>query len=612
MKSHTLAGLAGLACVGANAQTPYLPFQPSGDPLIVTATRALAPAPTLRDAIVISREQIEAAGALSLGEMLQREAGIELRSTGGPGQPQTIFVRGAGGAQTLVLIDGLRVGSATVGTTAIEHIPLDMIERVEVVKGPLSSLYGPDAIGGVVQIFTRGKAVPYFFGNGAFGSDRDGRISTGLSTVDQNARLSLSMGARSVDAPSATNERAGFLFNPDRDAYRNAFANLHGSYRLWQGETLALDAFGTRAKTDFDNGLASEGDRTDQSIYGARFTSSSDFTPWWNSRLSAGGGVDRLATRGSFPSLFETRQGQYAWMNEFKLADGTALLGIENIHQHVYSDASVVFARNSRDTTAIFGGLNERFQGQYLEASIRRDHDEQYGSRNTGSASYGVDWPALGRLAFTYGQGFRAPTFFDLYGPTFEGFYTANPNLRPERSKSRELSLKSDASWAWRWRVTAFDNRVEDLIVYVPEEATVKNVARARTRGIEAALEGSAYGARWRASFTAQQPKDDETGLRLQGRAERFGTVDVTRDFGPWRAGLTVTASGERFDSTTEDPATRLPAYAVVDARVRYAIDKRWSVELSATNLADKRYENAVGYNAPGRAVLLSVRFESY
>src|SRR5690349_22319522 len=235
MKPHTLAGLAGLAALGAHAQTPSLAFQPSTDPLIVTATRALAPAPTMRDAAVITREQLEAAGALSLGEVLQREAGIELRSTGGAGQPETIFVRGASGAQTLVLVDGLRVGSATVGTTAIEHIPLEMIERIEIVKGPLSSLYGPDAIGGVIQIFTRGKSVPYFFGAGNFGTDRDARISTGLSTADENANLSLSMGARTVDAPSATNERAGFAFNPDRDPYRNAFANLHGSYRMWQG-----------------------------------------------------------------------------------------------------------------------------------------------------------------------------------------------------------------------------------------------------------------------------------------------------------------------------------------------------------------------------------------
>src|SRR5204863_5813633 len=133
------------------------------DPVVVTASRGLSAQTTLRDVTVITREELDAAGPLSLGEVLQNLAGVELRATGGPGQPQGLFIRGAGTAQTLVLVDGMRVGSATVGTTSIENIPLEMIERIEVVKGPLSSLYGPEAIGGVIQVFTRGKDVPHLF-----------------------------------------------------------------------------------------------------------------------------------------------------------------------------------------------------------------------------------------------------------------------------------------------------------------------------------------------------------------------------------------------------------------------------------------------------------------
>src|SRR6478672_4216887 len=166
MKAIAIAGLAGLACAGAHAQS---------ETVVVTASRAINPSPTLRDAIVITRDDIEAAGPVSLGELLQRRAGVELRAVGGPGQPQTIFIRGAGTAQTLVLVDGMRVGSATVGTTSIEHIPLEMIERIEVVKGPLSSLYGPEAIGGVIQVFTRGKAVPHLFASVEYGTDNDRR-----------------------------------------------------------------------------------------------------------------------------------------------------------------------------------------------------------------------------------------------------------------------------------------------------------------------------------------------------------------------------------------------------------------------------------------------------
>src|SRR5262249_19087594 len=144
MKKLSLAGLAGLAAFGAPAQAPS-PFLAPQQSLLITPTHQLEPAPTLRDTLVITREELESAGNLSLGEVLERHAGIQLRATGGPGQPQGLFIRGAGTAQSLVLVDGLRVSSATVGTTSIENIPIELIERIEVVKGPLSSLHGADA-----------------------------------------------------------------------------------------------------------------------------------------------------------------------------------------------------------------------------------------------------------------------------------------------------------------------------------------------------------------------------------------------------------------------------------------------------------------------------------
>ena len=188
------ASLLGLASLASQAQVMPLAVSRSLDPVVVTATRSLTGQSTLRDAIVVTREDIESAGSLSLGELLERHAGVELRATGGPGQPQGLFIRGAGTSQTLVLVDGMRVGSATVGTTAIEHIPLELIERIEVVKGPLSSLWGSDAMGGVVQIFTRGRDAPHLFGSAGFGTDRDMRVSTGLTTIDKATAVVLTAG----------------------------------------------------------------------------------------------------------------------------------------------------------------------------------------------------------------------------------------------------------------------------------------------------------------------------------------------------------------------------------------------------------------------------------
>ncbi len=610
MKNLQIAGLFGLASLGAHAQLAPLPaLQQSLDPVVVTASRGLTPATTMREAVVITREDLDAAGSLSLAEVLQRRAGIELRATGGPGQPQTLFIRGAGTAQTLVLVDGMRVGSATVGTTSIEHLPLEMIERIEVVKGPMSSLYGPEAIGGVIQVFTRGKGVPHFFASTSYGTDRDQRASAGISTSDDTTRFSLAAGLRSVDARSATNSR-NFFYNADRDPYENAFFTMRAAQKLWQGETLEFEAFATRSRTHFDAGPGN--DRNDQAISGFKFASSTQLFDGWTSRLTVGEGRDRLAIRSAFPNSIETRQDQASWVNELTMARGAIVAGLEVLRQTVESDDRAnPFTLTRRDISSAFLGVNESFAGQRFEASVRRDDDNQFGSRTTGSASVGIDWPKVARFSATYARGFRAPTFFDLYGPTFPD-YSPNPALKPEQSKSYELAVKSDPNAFAQWRITAFDHRFENLIVYSFADATVLNVASARARGVEASLDFRLWETRIRAGVTAQRPRDETTGKRLQGRAQSLGSFDATRDFGSWTAGVSVLATGSRFDSTNESPSSRLGGYAVMDVRLRYAFNKRWSAELAATNVTDRKYESVVGYDAPRRSVLLSLRFESF
>ena len=610
MKAISIAGLAGIASVGAQAQVPIsLPIQQSAETVVVTASRALTPAPTLRDAIVITRDDIEAAGPISLGELLQRRAGLELRAVGGPGQPQTLFIRGAGSAQTLVLVDGMRVGSATVGTTSIEHIPLEMIERIEVVKGPLSSLYGPEAIGGVIQVFTRGKAVPHLFATLGYGTDNDRRASAGIVTEDRDMRLALTMGVMDVDARSATNPRASFGYNPDRDPHRNAFGNVKFSYKLWQGETVEIDAFTTRSRTHFDAGPGD--DRNDHAISGAKITSGNAITPWWTARVTVGQGRDRLDITGGFAGFLETRQDQANWINELSIPAGKIVIGAETVRQKVLSDAGTPFSTTRRDTNSAFIGVNEAYGGHRFEASARRDQDDQFGSRNTGSTSYGLDLGQWSRLSATYARGFRAPTFFDLYGPAFPGA-GPNPALLPEQSRTTEYALRSIAGSPLQWRVSAFDHRFENLIAFSAIEEKPVNVARARARGVELEGEATWGNVRLRGALTAQHARNEDTGARLQGRAERFGSVDATRAFGPVTVSASVLASGPRYDSTNEAASSRLPGYAVMDARVRYTFAKFWSAEVSTVNVADRRYENAVGYDAPRRGIFLKVTFQAF
>lgn len=619
MKPLLFAGLAGLAGLGAQAQSlPYGPLTQSVESVIVTATRSLAAAPTLRDAQVITREELDREGNLSLAEVLQRKAGIEFRATGGAGQPTGLFIRGANTGHTLVLVDGIRV-MGTLGSTSVENIPLEMIERIEIVKGPLSSLYGADAIGGVVQVFTRGKAVPHFYATSAFGTDNERRVSAGLTGADADTHFSLNLGGRKVDAPSATNER-NFCHDADRDPYENLFFSAKGGHRLWQGELLSVTTFVTKGRTHFDGCTDNAGNRFDdlnqQWLYGVGLASESQFTETWKSRLSYNYGRDDIRVSGAFPSVFETQQEQVSWVNELTGAPGNRLLlGAEMLRQRIVKTSSgAPFGQDEREILGAFAGVTQTYRGgERFEGNVRADRDrdnERFGTRTTGSASYGMPFWGGGFLSATYGTGYRAPTFFDLYGPSSD-FYQPNPNLEPERSRSAEIALRGDPRQRVRWKVTAFDNRIEDLIIYV--FPTVENVKRARIKGVEATIDTAWLGMDWRASVTAQRPEDEDTGKRLQGRAERFGTLEATRKFGDaWSAGVSVFGSGERFDSADESASSRLPGYAVVDARLRYKMSQRWSAELTATNLFDRKYESAVGYDAPRRGVMLSVRFEAF
>ncbi|HYC34821.1 MAG TPA: TonB-dependent receptor [Usitatibacter sp.] len=615
MKNLSVAGVVGLASLGALAQSnpPYVAR--TLEPVVHTATRGFgSPVSTVRDTVVITREELEGLGGLNLAEVLQARAGAEIRA-GGPGQAAEVFLRGAGAANALVLVDGLRVESALSGIAPLQALSLEMIERIEVVKGGMASLYGSGASGGVIHVFTRGKTVPHLFTTAAYGTDNDRGASAGLATADLKTTASLSLGARKVDAPSATNARAGANFDADEDAHENAFATLRISQLMWQGERITLEGFGSRSRTALDRGAA--GDRADHKLVGGRIHSATTMMRGWASSLSIGHTRDDLRFRGLAVSRFETRQDQLSWVNDITTTTGHLVAGAELMRQSAHVDGDdaggATFAVSRRETTSVFASINESVGIQRIEASIRReDDDDAHGARNASSVSWGIPFTARGpQLVATMSRGFRTPTLRELYLVTPE--LSGNPGLAPERSRGYELAVRGGPSGPLQsWKVTGFDTRFDDLIVISPGAGTLLNVSRARTRGVEAALHVSYAGVQLRASYTVQKPRDESTGLRLRNHARRFGALEASRKWGAWTAGLSVVTSGDRYDAPGEEASARLAGYTRLDARVRYDISKLWKAELAAVNLTDRRYETALGYDAPRRGVMLSVRLDAF
>ena len=576
--------------------------------LVVTAVRTPQSIGTTLAAInVITRDEIDAAGTATLAELLQRKAGVEIRATGGAGQPAGVFIRGANSQHTLVLVDGLRLSSSTSGAPAFENIALDMIERIEIVKGPLSSLYGSDAIGGVIQIFTRNFERPRLQANVGFGTDSAYAVNVGFTAIENKTSVSLNAGYRQVRAHSATNADAGrFTFNPDRDPYRNANVSVNISHTLWQGETISLKAWQSRGIAHFDNG-PSDDERNRQTLSGIGMSSENQITKDWISRLNIGRTTDDIRITSSFPGSFKTEQNQAVWINEFKTYRGSTSAGIEWREERVASTTN--YDRNKRKTASLFAGYLERFGDageQQLDFSLRRDEEVQFGRRNTGSVAYGVQLSPALLLYVRSGRAFRAPSFNDLYFPGF-----SNPHLKPERSEQGEIGYRWNSA-AVRASLVYFDNRIEDLIAFDFVTFTPVNIRKARIKGWELTGDTLLAGFAIKASLTAQRPIDADSGLQLRSRAKLFGSLSVNRSSGQWQIGSDVVASGRRYDSAAESAGSRMGGYAVMNARIAYQFDKLWAIELNAHNIADRKYELARGYNPPNRSVFLNVKLAGF
>ena len=572
--------------------------------LVVTASRTPQSFGSTMAAItIISRDEIDAAGNASLPELLQRKAGVEIRGTGGAGQPAGVFIRGANSQHTLLLIDGLRLGSATSGSPAFENIALEMIERIEIVKGPLSSLYGSDAIGGVIQIFTRNLDRPRFEAGVGFGTDSTVAANAGFTAIEGKTSVTLNAGYRHTRARSATNADAGsFTFNPDRDRYTNSNINFSVSHTLWQGETISLNAWQSRGLTHYDNGPADDA-RNRQTLSGIGVTSVNHIIDNWTSRLNIGRTTDDIAITSSFPGSFRTEQNQATWINEFKTPRGSTSAGVEWREEGVR--ATTNYDRNKRKTSSLFAGYLERFGQtgeQQLDFSLRRDEETQFGRRNTGSVAYGVQLTDNILVYARGGRAFRAPSFNDLYFPGF-----SNPNLKPERSEQAEAGVRWNSA-AIRASLVRFDHRLEDLIAFDFVTFTPVNIRKARIKGWELSADTSLAGLAIKGALTTQQPIDADTRLQLRSRAKLFGSLAASRTIGKWQLGGDVVASSRRYDSANESVSSRMGGYALLNARVGYQINKVLAVEVNAQNLTDRKYELSRGYNPPNRSVFVNVK----
>lgn len=578
------------------------------DDLIVTATRLPQPLhDTLQHTTVIDARDIRAANVPDLSSLLRQQAGIEITQSGGLGRQSSLFLRGTNANHVLILLDGIRIGSASTGATAIDQIMLDDIERIEIVRGNVSSVYGSDAIGGVIQLFTRrGQGAPSTELRAGLGEYGARLLSLQHGAEHGNTRYHLAFSQREIDGfssvrreylPAVPDPWASFTpADADRDGYRNHTVSLHLDHAYAPEQRLGLSARYSHGRSEYDGAWQNQ---SRQSLGHLAIHAHNRFHERWQSQLTFAASLDQLdnALDGIATGYVHTQNRQIEWTHAIALAPNqNASLGLSHLQQRLRSD--LAYERDQRELLSLSLGYVGQYGPHQLQLNGRHDDYSDFGGHTTGRIGYGLaispHWKAIASTS----SAFRAPSFNELYNLAWGG----NPALKPEKARSHEFGMRYSAgSMQAQW--LRFDQRIDDLIVYAWPNGN-ENQERARIEGWEMSLSARLFDYSLKAHLTWQDPINVSTGRPLLRRAKRFASASVQRDYGPFDVLLEWQASGPRPDIHVANftPIT-VPGYSVWNLSSRYRLNRSASLDLRIENLFDKNYSLVHGYHTAGRNV---------
>ncbi len=602
--NHITIGLAAMLLA------PSIPTaqaaQQSLPSLIITADRVANDVSQVSaDTTVITRKEIEQSQKNSVADLLREQVGIHVAASGGPGKATSVFIRGGNSGHTLVLIDGVRVGSATTGSFDWGNLSTADIERIEIVRGPQSSLYGADAMGGVIQIFTRkGKTGSQITAHVEAGSySTTSARSTVSGGTEAGVNYALTVNTLRTDSVSAAAK------GTETDPYRQTTVSGRVSLPLGDGK-LELIARNVDGRTSLDGGfpfgdVLNYTSNTRQSVMSARVNY--PLTDYLESTLQLSRSLDESIGHdpaGGFNnSDFRTRINQITWQNHLDLDAVSLLVGLD-IHQDKGNSGSAGFAR-SMTQKAGFASLAWHADMFDLNGSVRYDSNSVSNNKSTYRAGLAVR-PLDGlKITANYGTGFKAPSINDLYFPA-SAFSGGNPNLKPETSRSWDVGLhykyKSDGANA-AFDVVWFDQRYRNLIVWQASPTfffSPVNIGRAHTRGLELSANihfGMAY---LNGMYTFLNARDSVTKDLLPRRARDKGSITAGFNMAGVNAEVSWLVVGPRFSSTGN--LKPMKGYRKIDVRASYAINKQWKLTVRVDNAGNKAYEEVSGYGVLGRA----------
>lgn len=587
-----LAAVVSFSCFAAEESTQL------GD-IVVTPTRsAVSVNDNLTPVIVITRSEIEQAQVTDIAELLRFHAGLDVARNGGPGQATSVFIRGAESNHTLVLIDGVRMNPGTIGGAAFQNLRPEMIERIEIVKGPRSSQWGSDAIGGVINIITR-RPSQGFTGNiearGGRYDTAEGALALGYRQDRDEFGLTLQGFETNGFSPrSASNQAAGYE-NVSGSLYRaHRFDNLLVAARHWrsEGNTEYLDFFLTPVDQDYRNEVTS-------------MDFSGTPTAGWDSRLNLSYALDEIEqNQPNFLAQFDyanTRRTRIDWQNDFSTSEAYVLtVGLEGVQEDIDALSFGTLIDERIEVLAAFVQEQFSWSDHRLVIAGRYTDHESYGGNLTGNLEYGYDaWEGV-QLIAAAGTAFRAPDATDRFG------FGGNPNLDPESATNFEAGLSQQIGDTHQVRLSLFRNEISDLINF--NGITNVNVDEARIQGVELGWRYIFEGIFINVEGIVQDPIDKTTGERLARRAGKSLTASAAYTLVGTKLGIDVLSTGRREDSAFS--TTVNGGYTVVNLTATFPLMPKLRVQARMENVLDKRYETAAGFNSPRAAASAGVRYD--
>ncbi len=590
--------------------------------LSITANRRVQPVDeTLASVTLITRDQIENSPASSITNILSRYvAGIDLTSNGGRGKNTSLFLRGGSSKQVLVLIDGVRAGSVSAGTMAWQHLSSDMIESIEIVRGPRSSLYGSEAMSGIISITTRKGKIGKWHGSASVGSNNTKSISLGTTFGNDKTNLSINTSLLDTDGFDARNGG-----NTDDDGYNNKSINLNFSHRFNDKTSLAVNVLHAKGVSEYDgygansgfpnytptasDGVDTRGDFLQQNVAVKLKTA---FTNNWKSEFVVGRFKDESVNYDSQVSLadgsintsrgtIDTKRQQLDWKNELSLKNNKTLVFGVDYQKDSAKKSGGDYAKNNRDNTGVYGELSGSAGSYDYQLALRTDDNQAFGRHNTGSLSLSRNFGNNSRLTASYGTAFKAPTLNELYWPSTP-FFVGNPDLQPEESKTFEIGLKTNLGKG-RINASVFQSKISDLLAY--QFPTTANIKKAKIEGLELGYSRNIGALKLDTNVTLLNPRDTDTGKVLAKRAKQSLKINLDRNFGRYSVGASLLGKSKRAASF----GSGLPGYATLDLRSSYKVSKNLELQLDVNNVLDTEYKTTSGYDTAGRNLMLSVSY---